>query len=118
MPTVQLRNDECHIELSGDVTIYRAEALLQMLLPLLGSGEVSIDLSQVTEIDSSGVQLLLIAKKQQQQKQQGLTLIGPSEPVRTVIDQLGLADWFNVQELDAATGEPLINDPTATADPL
>ena len=57
-PTAALR-------IEGELTIYHAAELKQMLLPLpSGNDAIELDLSRVSEIDSAGVQLLLLARRE------------------------------------------------------
>ena len=52
------------LHLDGEMTIYRAAELRGLLLnALAGEGPLELDLADVTEMDTSGVQLLLAARK-------------------------------------------------------
>lgn len=85
MLTVQHNGDLCQVAVSGEMTIYQAEELGRELLPLLGHHKLEVDLEQVTDIDTSGIQLLLMANKQL-----SLEVVNPSPAVQAVIEQLGL----------------------------
>lgn len=53
------------IVLEGELTIYRAAELKAMLVPLpAGEGAIELDLFSVDEIDTAGVQLLLLARRE------------------------------------------------------
>jgi anti-anti-sigma factor len=77
--------------LAGELTIYQAKAIKTTLLAAIGSQpRLEIDLSQVTGIDTAGVQLLLLAKREASRRGGELRLAGHSEPVIKVIDLLNI----------------------------
>jgi anti-anti-sigma factor len=87
-----------HIE--GEMTIYRAAELRDLLLPALAAGgDVEIDLSAVTEMDSAGAQLLVAAKKSAQAAGRELHLRRHSPAVLDVFELLKLGGYF---------GDPLV----------
>ena len=104
-----------HIE--GDMTIYTAAELKAELMPHLSppvemeidrkgkkKSKVSahpsppmgreIDLSGVSEIDSAGLQLLLLAKREAERYANPLRLTGHSRAVLEVLDLCNLAGYF------------------------
>lgn len=88
------------LRLSGELTIYRAAELKPQLLQALdGAAQLEIDLSEVTEIDTSGVQLLMTTKRRAQALGRELRLCAHSAPVVEVFELLDLAAFF---------GDPLI----------
>ena len=83
------------IRLDGELTIYRAAELKPMLLPLpAGEGAVEIDLSGVDEIDTAGVQLLLLARREAQGLERELKLVGRSRAVDDALTLLNLQAEF------------------------
>jgi anti-anti-sigma regulatory factor len=75
---------------SGDLTIFEAAEFKESLLAVLASeGLVCLDLSQVTRVDTSAIQLMWAARKLgrllvtgiQQELQTKLTQLGFSEPL-------------------------------------
>ncbi len=72
------------LRLDGELTIFRAAELKPLLLQ--GAGALALDLSQVVEIDTAGLQLLLLA----QRERGALQLVDPSPPVREAIALAGL----------------------------
>ena len=83
------------LRIEGDMTIYRAAELKETLLQALyGAGVLEIDLSAVSEIDSSGVQLLMLARNTAQANQQQLRLLNPSPAVKEVLNTFNLTAWF------------------------
>ena len=66
----------------------------------LGSAdELELDLMQVGEIDTAGLQLLILLKKEAQRSGKHLAIVAHSQPVRAVIDFCNLA---------AELGDPLV----------
>ena len=86
MPSTQL------LSLTGDLTIYRAFELKATLLDALAaSDELELDLSQVNEIDTAGLQLLLLLKKEAQRAGKRAVIVAHSQAVRSLIDFCNLA---------------------------
>lgn len=97
---VETRGNVCVARLQGDLTIYQAKELKERLLALLtGSEELELDLAGVTELDTAGVQLLLLAKFEAGRAGKTLRLTSHSDAVRAVIDLYNLAARF---------GDPLV----------
>ena len=92
------------LRIDGEMTIYRAEELKQALLS--EPAPVEIDLSGVTDIDTVGVQLLMLAKRTAQASQRDLRLVAHSAAVTDVFELLGLASFFD---------DPLVMNSRASA---
>jgi anti-anti-sigma factor len=84
--------DSTRLVIQGELTIFRAAELKPLLLDDPALAEV--DLSQVTEIDTAGIQLLMMAKKQAQARGHDVHLVGHSPPVIDVFERLNLAAFF------------------------
>ena len=83
------------LHIAGEMTIYRAAELKQELLSALDSAAaLDIDLSQVTELDCSGVQLLLLARRIAAGRPLAVRFVAHSDAVRTTLATLGLAADF------------------------
>lgn len=88
------------IKIEGELTIYRASELCVALqAALLQPGDLEIDLAEVSEMDSAGVQLLMAAKRSAQASQRQLRLTAHSPAVLEVFETLDLAAHF---------GDPLV----------
>lgn len=86
--------------LDGEMTIFQAAELKQPLLSLLADGsDVEIDLAQVTEVDTSGVQLMLLLKRTALEQGKTLSFTHHSPGVVAVIDLLNLGSTL---------GDPLL----------
>lgn len=87
-------NSNC-IALQGELTIYHAETLkAQLLAHLEKGGELEVDLHEVIEIDSAGIQILMAAKKESQKRGLQLRIVGHSRPVLDVLELLNLSGFF------------------------
>ena len=77
------------------MTIYRANELKQELLDKIsGNQEIDIDLSSVTEIDSAGLQLMVLAKLEAVARNRVLRFDGHSKAVMEILDLADLAGFF------------------------
>lgn len=93
-------NGGAALRLDGELTIYRATELKQFLLDALAQPELAeLDLSGVTECDTAGVQLLLMAKRAMRVRGRELRLSGHSPAVLEVLELLDLGAQF---------GDPLV----------
>ena len=71
-----------HLGIEGEMTIYTAAQLYAELVPFLAlASPLDIDLSQVTEIDGAGLQLLMLAKRETLRTGVALQLSGHSQAV-------------------------------------
>lgn len=84
-----------HLSFEGDLNVHNVtEHYAAVLSALEQSQEVEIDLSKVSELDSAGVQLLMLAKRAAQKQQKSLRLVGHSRPVLKVFELLELSSFF------------------------
>lgn len=80
-----------HIVIEGELTIYRAAELKPVLLEAVRPHDTpALDLSAVTEFDSAGLQLLLMARQEAQRLGKPLQVAGASPAVREVFALLGM----------------------------
>jgi anti-anti-sigma factor len=83
------------LRIEGELTIYRAAELKQTLIDqLVAHPKLEIDLSGVTELDSAGVQLLMLAKQTARGAEREVTLVGHSPAVVEVFELLDLVAYF------------------------
>lgn len=89
--------EEGRFRLSGELCIFNAEALKPALLDALKTGVMrELDLSQVTEIDTSGIQLLLLAQFEAARTESSLRFADLSEPMKEAIRLLDLNYIFDL----------------------
>lgn len=87
----------CRIAISGEMTIYTAiEAREKLLTPIAGcrGTEIEVDLSNVSEMDTAGQQLLIAAKIASTARHNTLRLVRHSQAVIDVLDLYGLGRFF------------------------
>ena len=77
------------LRVQGEMTIYRAAELAQTCL---GEPATQIDLSEVTEIDTAGLQLLLVMNRVAVAAGRRLHVVNPSSCVRDVLALCNLTD--------------------------
>jgi anti-anti-sigma regulatory factor len=80
------------LRIEGELTIFRAMELKPVMLadPL----PEEIDLSGVTELDTAGVQLLMLVKRAAVEQQRELRLVGHSPAVMEVFELMNVAAYF------------------------
>ena len=83
------------LSLKEDLTIYNAAAQKAQLLQAIdASSALDVDLAQVGQVDTAGVQLLLLAKREAERRGKAMAIVAHSDAVREVIDFCNLAAWF------------------------
>jgi anti-anti-sigma factor len=90
------------LHLTGELTIFRATELKQLILS--SPPPVEIDLAGVTEIDTAGLQLLLLAKQTARADHRELRLVAHSAAVTELFELLHVAAHF---------GDPMVVDAPA-----
>lgn len=83
------------LKIDGEFTIFRAAELKPVLLA--SPPVTEIDLSGVTDLDTAGVQLLMLAKKSALAQGRDLRLTGHSPAVMDVFELLNVAAYFGDQ---------------------
>ena len=88
------------LAIEQDMTIYQAEALKAELMGSVEQNQViELDLSRVTEIDTCGIQLLMLAKRECQKQNKTLRIVAHSPRVHELMDFFNIAGFF---------GDPLV----------
>ncbi|HEY9051591.1 MAG TPA: STAS domain-containing protein [Gammaproteobacteria bacterium] len=96
MLRIEEKDQNCRAYIEGDMTIYTISELKDRLMPLIEAWkELDINLANVTEIDSAGVQLLMLAKKERAAQNLALTLSEHSNTVLDVFELMDLVAYFN-----------------------
>lgn len=91
----EYRESRLCLQPEGEMTIYHTSTIKAALLDALAqSHEVELDLSAVSELDTSGVQLLMLMKREAVAAGKALQLSGHSPAVLEVFELLGLGRWF------------------------
>jgi len=93
------------LAIEGEFSIYRADELKQILIePLQNGVRLVVNLAKVTELDTCGLQLLMLAKRTAATVGSELQLVGHSPAVIEVFELLNVAAFF---------GDHLVIEPTA-----
>jgi anti-sigma B factor antagonist len=88
------------IALDGDMTIYQAADIKAQLFPILAkTSDIEIDLSLVKDMDSTGLQILMLAKRELTKRDGHLRLIAHSRAVLDIFELCNIANYF---------GDPLL----------
>jgi len=88
-------NGQSLLQIEGDLTIYTAADLKNELMThMVQPCEREIDLSEVSEMDSAGLQILILAKREAERQGTSLRLTGHSRAVLDVLDMCNLASYF------------------------
>ena len=99
--------DSLRLSPVGEMSIYNAADLKPALLHALEqSDDIELDLAGVSEMDTSGVQLLMLMKREAVAAGKALKLSGHSPVVLDVFELLRLGSWFgDPQLLPAGNGK-------------
>ncbi|MEI8161639.1 MAG: STAS domain-containing protein [Betaproteobacteria bacterium] len=93
-------DDAKRLTVNGDLTIYHAaEVKKRLIADIRAGGVLELDLSQVGEMDTAGLQLLALAKRESQHLDHALRIVGHSPAVREVIEFFNMVAFF---------GDPLV----------
>jgi anti-sigma B factor antagonist len=94
-----------HLEIKGELNIFTAAELRLQLLEAIATGtELEVDLSQVGEIDSAGLQLMLAAKRE---------AAGRNQSVHFTRHSPAVCDALELCKLSGQLGDPvLIHSPS------
>lgn len=76
------------VSVDGEMTIYRASEVARTLFATLRAhgGDVSLDLSAVTEFDTAGLQIVLMARRMVEAGGHRLDVVQPSACVAEVLE--------------------------------
>ncbi|HEY4365807.1 MAG TPA: STAS domain-containing protein [Steroidobacteraceae bacterium] len=99
---IESRNGVVHIE--GEMTIYSAATMLRDALAAVGAttDDVAFDLTQVSELDTAGVQILLAARNLAQQQGRTFGIVAASAATRDVLALCGLKRLLNSNDRQVA----------------
>jgi len=93
--SIEMKGADCHIAVEGEMTIFVAQELkLELQAPLSNASEIEMDLSQVTEIDAAGLQLMLAAKIESIARGIKLRFINHSATVQELLELSDLVGFF------------------------
>jgi len=94
------------VRLDGELTIYRAQELQQVLVAALAAGAqgtaLRVDLTGASEIDSAGVQVLIAARHSATAGGRSLQVEAVSPAVQEVVDLMGLSAHLGLAACEGA----------------
>lgn len=91
-PLAEVADVPVRLAWSGPATIYEAVGLQQQLLEALQARRgLELDLQAVDEIDTAGIQLLVLAQREAQRAGHRCEVVAASAPVRDALELYGLA---------------------------
>ena len=94
--TVDYSGQSARVTLSGELTIYSVAQIKSALAEAMGkASEIEVDLARVTEVDTAGLQLMLIVKRH------------PGCNVRFVNHPPEVLRLIDLANLGGALGDPL-----------
>ncbi len=89
-------------KVQGELNIYSSTTMKAELGKFLAeSGNLELDLSEVSEIDSAGIQLLVLAKRECKAQHRSLTLRHSCPSVTNALELLDLTTFFEQQPANA-----------------
>jgi anti-anti-sigma factor len=95
--TISVHEDGCRVTLAGELTINTVnEIKARLMLAMAGHDKTDIDLGRVEELDSAGLQLMLMAKR------------GAGKTVRFVNHSDAVLRLLDLANLGGALGDPLL----------
>lgn len=93
------------LKIPGDMTIYEAEEVKSIFDGAMKSnGDVCINLGNVSEIDSCGIQLMISLKKTLNEKDRDVVFVSHTDAV---------IDLFDVFDVSTYFGDPIVMDKQA-----
>lgn len=108
-PALRVERASDTIVLIGEIDAHTAGEVRNALLLVPADGDIRVDMSHVTFLDSSGLRVVLEAHQAFERDGRRLVVIAPSRPVTRVIEVAGLiahlhleADCRNASLLDPA----------------
>jgi anti-sigma B factor antagonist len=112
--------DPALVHVAGELTVYHAAALATDLLTRLAEASganLAIDLDGVTELDSAGLQVLMVARREARANGGLLRFHRASRPVLDVLDTFQLGDWLApaAPTVEAPVGEAAVEAPVEAA---
>ncbi|CRM06508.1 MULTISPECIES: STAS domain-containing protein [unclassified Pseudomonas] len=80
--TTETLDDTAQVRIDGELTIYTVAELAAALLPQMGAApRLELDLSEVTEMDGAGLQLLAVIRREAGNAGIALSVTGQSQAV-------------------------------------
>jgi len=104
MALKKLRNNKntkgiCRLVITEEMTIYVIESLKEEISKVLdGHDKFELNLGEVEEIDSAGIQLILALRTELVRKKKELTISDMSASVTRIIESYGINHYFKTAD--------------------
>jgi anti-sigma B factor antagonist len=99
--TVDVRTTDGHTVVAprGDIDAYTGPSLTEHLDAALAraAGDVTLDLSDVQFVDSSGIAVFVVAAKKLRDREQSLVVVSPPAAVSKVLEMTGVTKLVRVE---------------------
>ena len=93
----QLVNNACTLKINGELKIYEVATCKDEIFKDFSQYKsLELDLSELEDIDVSGMQLLMLLKKEAEKKQLTFKIISASTPTKKLLELFQLTDWFQI----------------------
>ena len=98
------RTGLCRLSINGEMTIYAAAEMLQVFFPYWQDyRKFELDLAEVSEIDTAGLQLLLQFQRKAKQAELNVQILSCSQAVQDLIVLYRLAERFDMPDIQMAS---------------
>lgn len=104
MEITTIHNDEntASVAITGEMNIYHAlDGKERLMKAIENAADIELDLTNVTEFDSSGLQLVLLARREAERNGNRLRITGKSGPVEDVLTLFRLGEFFGPARQEA-----------------
>jgi len=92
----------CRLSVAGEMTIYAAEQMLQMFSPYWRDyKQFALELAKVSEIDTTGIQLLLQFQRSAKLTGHSVQILSCSQVVRDLFALYSLNESFDMSHIQA-----------------
>ncbi len=97
MVSINKNGQRSNITIEGEMTIFNAQQIASSI-DISDASVIELDLSQVSEFDTSGLQILIALKKECDLRGIELALKAMGEPVRGLLELFRITDLFLSKE--------------------
>ncbi len=98
---IESEDDKCRVHFEGDLTIYTvAECRQAILASTAVEGNVEVNLSQIGELDTSGLQLLAALDRQVSDAGNSMICVGPNEQASETLELSRFIDVLHCENND------------------
>lgn len=91
----QINNGTCTLKISGEVKIYDVASFKDQIFENFDSySALNLDLSATEDMDTSGLQLLMLVRKEAQTRNISFRVVASSDPADKLLKLFNLTEWF------------------------